>query len=170
MNYGALNHQANQFAHTLRGIGAGKDKIIALVLERSPEMIAAMLGVAKAGAAFLPLDVDAPLARLEGILEDSKALALLIQERNRPRLGALRTQAISIDCLTEVSSIAVDQPAIAPSDLAYVLFTSGSTGRPKGVMVEHATLAMRLDWLAKTWGSIPQIAPGRLRNSPLTRR
>lgn len=162
MNYGALNHQANQLAHILRGIGAGKDKIIALVLERSPEMIAAMLGVAKAGAAFLPLDVDAPLARLEGILEDSKALALLIQERNRPRLGALRTPAISIDYLTEVSSIAVDQPAIAPNDLAYVLFTSGSTGRPKGVMVEHATLAMRLDWLAKTWGVNPSDRTGQV--------
>lgn len=152
MNYGTLSRQANEIAYELRRIGAGKDKIIALALERSPEMVAAILGIAKSGAAFLPLDVDAPLARLESILEDSNALALLIQERNRPRFGGLRVQAISIDNLVGVSSSLADQRVSDPGDLAYVLFTSGSTGRPKGVMVEHSTLAMRLDWLAKTWG------------------
>jgi amino acid adenylation domain-containing protein len=162
MNYATLSRQANEIAYKLREIGAGKDKIIALALERSPEMVAAILGVAKSGAAFLPLDVDAPLARLDSILEDSNALALLIQERNRPRFGVLPAQAISIDNLVGVSSSVTHQAVSAPGDLAYVLFTSGSTGRPKGVMVEHSTLAMRLDWLAKTWAVNPSDRTGQV--------
>lgn len=161
MDYGTLNAQANQIACRLRALGAGKDKIIALALERSPEMVAALLGVAKAGAAFLPLDVDAPLARLETILTDSNALALLIQERNRLRFDSLPVQAISIDA-APTSSSPLDSPPAAANDLAYILFTSGSSGRPKGVMVEHATLAMRLDWLAQAWGVNPADRTGQV--------
>jgi syringomycin synthetase protein SyrE len=117
-------------------------------------MIAALLGIAKSGSAFLPLDVDAPLARLESILADSKAIVLLIQERNRSRFGALPLPTLSIDNPAEFVDLpanTADSYQSKSSDLAYVLFTSGSTGRPKGVMVEHASLSMRLEWLAKTW-------------------
>ena len=165
MDYGTLNAQADRIAHKLRALGAESDKIVALALERSPEMIAALLGIAKAGAAFLPLDIDAPLARLENILADSAALALLIQEANRPRLGALHAQTIAVDDSVDFSNAQPGDftPHEAPaSALAYVLFTSGSTGRPKGVMVEHATLSLRLDWLAQAWGVQPPDRTGQI--------
>ncbi len=154
MDYATLDSLAESIANTLRNQGAGQDKIVALAVERSPEMVAALLGIAKSGAAFLPLDIDAPLARLDRILADSKAIALLIQERNRPRLGTLPLPTLSIDEIAhKVDSVVQGSNSneTKPTDLAYVLFTSGSTGRPKGVMVEHATLSMRLEWLAKTW-------------------
>lgn len=155
MDYGTLDDFAERLAGSLRALGAGKDKIVALMLERSPEMVAAVLGVAKAGAAFLPLDIDAPLARLHTLIAGSRASALLIQERNRPRLAALHALTLSID---DPAFSAKPQEHTAPAcdvqggDLAYVLFTSGSTGMPKGVMVEHAALSLRLDWIARAWG------------------
>lgn len=158
MSYGSLNVQANQIAQTLRKQGAGRDKIVALAVERSPEMVAAILGISKSGAAFLPLDVDAPLNRLARILDDSGAIALLIQTRNHDRFKALPlTKILLEDVSTQPSSALLysAQTEPRPSDLAYVLFTSGSTGHPKGVMVEHQTIAMRLEWLVKTWAVTP---------------
>jgi amino acid adenylation domain-containing protein len=165
MDYATLNCHADRIAHKLQTLGAGRDAIVALALERSPEMIAAILGIAKAGAAFLPLDIDAPLARLEDILADSGALALLIQERHRPRLGALPVRSISLDDSGDFDgsgSTDFNRPEIRIDDLAYVLFTSGSTGRPKGVMVEHAALSMRLDWLARSWEVQPSDRSGQI--------
>lgn len=165
MDYATLNAQAERIAHRLRALGAGRSGIVALALERSPEMVAALLGVAKAGAAFLPLDIDAPLARIESILVDSGALVLLVQERNRPRFTSLPIRIVSLDdsdCTVDAGSGAFEPLAVAAGDLAYVLFTSGSTGRPKGVMVEHNALSMRLDWLARTWEIQPSDRSGQI--------
>ena len=157
MDYQTLDARANRLAHRLVAIGAGREQIVAVAIARSPELVVAMLGIAKAGAAYLPLDPDAPLARLSAILGDSAAVALLIQETTLDRLGPLHPRSMVIDWQQSPADGAVAAPPAAPGagDLAYVLFTSGSTGRPKGVMVEHAALARRMAWLTRTWGVRP---------------
>ena len=157
MNYATLNGCACQLAHRLRPLGAGRDKLVALAIERSPEMVIALLAIAKAGAAFLPLDPDAPVERLTDIVQQSGAVSLLLQAPHQDRLASLHTQSLIIDWrelagATEglTDDLASTQPL--PSDLAYVLFTSGSTGKPKGVMIEHATLSRRLAWLSHAYG------------------
>lgn len=153
MDYAVLDRRANQLAHRLVALGAARDRVVALAVERSADMVLAVLATAKSGAAFLPLDTDAPLARLADILAESGAVALLAPPHQRDRLGGLHPQTLWLEADAPLAD-AHDPgpPAVpAPGDLAYVLFTSGSTGRPKGVMVEHATLSRRLAWLARTY-------------------
>lgn len=153
MNYHALDTRANRLAHRLVALGAGRERIVAVAMARSPDLVVAMLAIAKAGAAYLPLDPDAPLARLADILEDSAAVSLLIREESWERLAPLHAHALVTDWQQALLAEPDAAPPVnpAPGDLAYVLFTSGSTGRPKGVMVEHATLARRLAWLSRTY-------------------
>jgi len=153
MDYGTLNRRANQLACQLESLGAARDTIVAFAIDRSAGMMIALLAIAKTGAAFLPLDVHSPSARLAGILEESAALALLVSPSSPAELRQLHSRSIVVD--EEEHDISVVErrlPACpAPGDLAYVLFTSGSTGKPKGVMIEHATLSRRLAWLSRTY-------------------
>ncbi|MFY7865913.1 non-ribosomal peptide synthetase [Roseateles sp.] len=162
MSYGELARRAERLASQLRGLGAARNKVVALALERSPEMVVAILAIARAGAAFLPLDPQAPLARLAGVLLDSAAVALLLAPSATPELQNLhqRCLRLSLDLLGadgDAEPSPHDAPALwswakaGADDLAYVLFTSGSSGRPKGVMVEHGALSRRLAWLSRTW-------------------
>ena len=154
MDYRTLDAAADQLAHRLVAIGAGRDRIVAVALARSPNLVVAMLAIAKAGSAYLPLDPDAPIARLAGILEESSAVALLIQDESWERLAHLHARTVVTRWQETPADPAPLEPLVgpAPGDLAYVLFTSGSTGRPKGVMVEHATLSRRLAWLSRVYG------------------
>ena len=154
MDYQTLDARANRLAQRLVALGAGCDRIVAVAIARSPDLVLAMLAIGKAGAAYLPLDPDAPLARLGAILEDSGAVALLIQEESLERLAPLHPRTTVIAWQQALGADTADGPPAspAPGDLAYVLFTSGSTGRPKGVMVEHAVLARRMAWLTRTYG------------------
>lgn len=152
MDYAELDRRATQLAHRLRSQGA----VIALAIGRSPAMVVTLLAVAKACAAFLPLDMEAPVARLEQILQESNASALLIESSNQARFSPLHANILVIDAITDAVDVngAYQKQEISkpgPRDLAYVLFTSGSTGRPKGVMVEHATLSRRLAWLSRAY-------------------
>jgi syringomycin synthetase protein SyrE len=158
MAYAELHQRAWWLARELALAGAGPNKVVAMALERGPDLVIGLLAVALAGAAFLPLDVDAPLARLEAVLDDSEAVALLLQSEHLGRLGGLHLQPVLVRYDRPLPSgyepglLPADPPAVAAlSDAAYVLFTSGSTGRPKGVVVEHGTLARRLVWLAKAY-------------------
>jgi syringomycin synthetase protein SyrE len=157
MDYVTLDRRANQLAQRLRLEGAGADKIVALAIDRSAEMVVALLAVGKAGAAFLPLDTDAPTARLDDLLRESGAIALLVHQSTRARMAKLgmRAKTIDVEEIVRSSTLAIDSPfSLAPPnarDLAYVLFTSGSTGKPKGVMVEHSTLSRRLTWLSRAF-------------------
>jgi amino acid adenylation domain-containing protein len=156
MDYGTLDSVSTHLAWRLQACGAGKDKIIAMAIERSADMVVALLAIAKTGAAFLPLDTDAPVARLKDILEESAAIALLIQPGSSARLGSLHASTVLVDWQQAQTALAqqpVPRLAVQPAadDLAYVLFTSGSTGRPKGVMIEHGTLARRLGWLSRAY-------------------
>jgi syringomycin synthetase protein SyrE len=153
MNYGELERRSRLLAHRLLRQDVVPGSIVAMVLEREPEMVVSILAIARVRSAFLPLDADAPLARLRDIVKESGARVLLVQARNRERLAALHGRVLVVDdesdYLGEAPPLTVSPPR--PDDLAYVLLTSGSTGRPKGVMIEHAALSRRLAWLSKTY-------------------
>ena len=140
LTYAELNARANQLAHRLRKLGAGPDLLVAHCVDRSLEMVIAVLAILKAGAAYVPLDPAYPKDRLAFMLTDTKATVLLTQESLRSALPAAQAQVLCID--TDWVSIAQESPLnlkcdTRPDQLCYVIYTSGSTGRPKGVMLEH---------------------------------
>ena len=140
LTYAELNARANQLAHRLRKLGAGPDLLVAHCVDRSLEMVIAVLAILKAGAAYVPLDPAYPKDRLAFMLADTKAAVLLTQESLRSALPAAQAQVLCID--TDWVSIAQESPLnlqcdARPDSLCYVIYTSGSTGRPKGVMLEH---------------------------------
>nr|WP_304984929.1 non-ribosomal peptide synthetase [Corallococcus sp. CA047B] len=158
LTYGQLEARTNQLAHHLRARGVGPETLVGVSLERSLEMVVALLGVLKAGAAYVPLDPSTPGERLAGMLEDTAAPVLLIQERFRSALPPHSAHVVALD--TEWDAIArqpVSRPrALAGDDaLAYVIFTSGSTGRPKGAMNAHAGVVNRLRWMQARYGLTP---------------
>src|SRR5579884_1978054 len=152
VRYGELDAWANRLAQLLRQRGIGPETLVALCLERSPEMIAAILGVLKAGGAYVPLDPASPAKRLRSILADTRAPILLTQRRLMKRLRELETQIICVDEDTFSRELEASAPALASSsrlntsNLAYVIYTSGSTGKPKGVMIEHRAICNTICW------------------------
>ncbi|MDT8998677.1 amino acid adenylation domain-containing protein [Paucibacter sp. APW11] len=160
LSYGQLARQAAALAAQLQRLGAGPESIVALALPRSAELIVALLGCAMTGAAFLPLDVEAPRTRLIDIIEDSGAIAVLYGEQSPPAAALLHRQSLAVPTLAPSALAAAaesgpqswpEPPACHPEQLAYVLYTSGSSGRPKGVLMSHGSLSRRLAWLAKAW-------------------
>jgi len=147
--YAELDRRANQFAHYLRGLGVGPEKLVAICIERSPEMVIYALGVLKAGGAYLPLDPSTPVERLDQTLRDAGITALVTGTGLDARLtaGSFRVVNLTADA-AEIVRCPVEAPAveIAPENLAYVIYTSGSTGQPKGVEVTHANLLNLLNW------------------------
>lgn len=141
LTYAALNRKANQLAGYLRQKGVGPDAVVGLFLERSVEMIVAMLGVMKAGGAYLPIDTSYPRERIDFTLKDSGAQFVLTSAGLRDRLAETTTTLISLDDpqITEQSDTNLRNQA-TPANLAYVIYTSGSTGKPKGVAVTHASV------------------------------
>src|SRR6185312_16535859 len=151
LTYGELNRLANVVAHHLIDRGVGAEEIVGLFLERWPLRLIGLLGVLKAGAAYLPLDPEHPSERLAGAFEESGAAILLTEESLQDRLPSFASAAVGfVDRLLD--STARDDPgnpeiSVDGDDLAYVIFTSGTTGRPKGVMVNHrAILAAASAW------------------------
>ncbi|MFN2576067.1 MAG: amino acid adenylation domain-containing protein [Pyrinomonadaceae bacterium] len=142
-SYGELNARANQLAHYLRERGVQPDTLVAVCLERSPDLIVALLGILKAGGAYLPLDPVYPLARLQFMINDAGALLLLTAKSSRGKVPARAESTIYIDELRELTKQSKDNPQTftGPDNLAYVMYTSGSTGTPKGVTVTHRNVA-----------------------------
>ncbi len=143
LTYGELEDRAARLAGYLRRLGVGPESVVGLAVERSPEMLVGMLGVLKAGGAYLPLDPNYPRERMALMLEDSGARVLLTQERLGDRLPATAARVVRLDAdWPEVAAgepLAGDGPAL-PASPVYVIYTSGSTGRPKGVLVPHSAL------------------------------
>ncbi|MFQ5610897.1 MAG: amino acid adenylation domain-containing protein [Anaerolineae bacterium] len=156
LTYRQLNARANQLAHHLRTLGIGPDALVGVCLERSPEMVVAILGVLKAGGAYVPLDLAYPQERLAFILEDTRTTVLLTDSRLLERLPDQGTLA-GLEPKPHVICLDTDWPAIAresvenppgangPEDLAYVIYTSGSTGQPKGVLNTHFNVTRLFD-------------------------
>jgi amino acid adenylation domain-containing protein len=158
MTYGELEQRASALADRLRAAGAGPSTIVALCLERSPEMVVAMLGTLKSGSAYLPLDPRYPAERLAFMLQDSGAVVLLTQ---RSLMDTFPAHGAATVCVDEQSQPAEQLPQAAPltpassDDLAYVIYTSGSTGQPKGVAVSHASVVNMMTALARRPGLEP---------------
>ncbi|HEY6804790.1 MAG TPA: amino acid adenylation domain-containing protein [Pyrinomonadaceae bacterium] len=141
--YRQLNQRANQLAHYLRALGVGPDSAVGICLERSSEMMVAVLGVLKAGGAYVPLDPGYPADRFAFMLEDSRATVLLTQQRLLDRLPEHRMQTVCVDGdweKIELESIDDPDSLTTADNLAYIIYTSGSTGRPKGVAMPHRPL------------------------------
>lgn len=141
-NYKDINKAANQLAHALIEKGVEPEDIIGIHLERSVEMIIAVLGIIKSGAAYLPLDPSYPRERLEYMVADSKAKFILNRSENPVSFGDSEAQNLDIHALLETHASMQENPTrqIETDQLCYIIYTSGSTGKPKGVMLSHAGL------------------------------
>ncbi|WP_406694054.1 amino acid adenylation domain-containing protein [Singulisphaera sp. Ch08] len=144
LTYSQLDRAANQLAHQLRSLGAGPGTLVALCSERSPDMLVALLGVLKAGAAYLPLDPDYPRDRLDFMLRDSGAAILLTDRHIQKLLPDTGVRVVLLDDdraeIERHDGSSAPDITIHPASLAYVIYTSGSTGKPKGVMIPHDAL------------------------------
>jgi len=160
LRYRELNERANRLAHYLRGIGVGPDTLVGVAMERSLELVAALVGVLKAGGAYVPMDPGYPKERLGCILEDSKAPLVLTEESLVNELPRFAGRLLCVDKeWSRITRESAENPAseVKPEHLAYVLFTSGSTGRPKGVAIEHRAAANFVQW-AKRVFTPPELA------------
>ena len=147
LTYAQLNDKVNQLAHLLRAKGVRPGDIVALMVERSFAMIIGILGIVKAGAAYLPVAPENPPDRIDYMLKDGGVKVLLAQKKTAGRI-VFAGLIIQLDDL-EVYRGSTANPAVLnkPQDLAYVIYTSGSTGKPKGVMIEQRSLVNRLHWM-----------------------
>jgi amino acid adenylation domain-containing protein len=149
-DYAEVNARANQLAHHLIDLGVGPEVLVGICMERSPELIVALLAILKAGGAYVPLDPSYPKARLSFMLEDARVPVLLTQQA---LLGCLPSHPARVLCLDGDWAQVAPQPDIDPPPrasaeaLAYVIYTSGSTGEPKGVMIEHRALVNHMVWM-----------------------
>jgi amino acid adenylation domain-containing protein len=143
VTYRELNSRANKVAHYLKRFGVGPEILVGISLERSPDMIVALLATLKAGGAYVPLDPAYPAERLSFMVEDSNTSVLLTEHRLIESLPKFSGRVICLDAEWDLISEEPDgNPivAIEPKNLAYVIYTSGSTGTPKGVAIEHRSL------------------------------
>jgi amino acid adenylation domain-containing protein len=154
LTYQELNNSANQLAHYLKSLGVGTETLIGICIERSPLMVIAVLGILKAGAAYVPIDPNYPTERKAFILADTQMPLLLTQAS----LAAdFQTNDITTICLDNDWYIINQQPQDNPihntntHNLAYVIYTSGSTGKPKGTLISHSGLVNYLQWCTKAY-------------------
>jgi amino acid adenylation domain-containing protein len=143
LTYGELEARANRLAHHLRARGVGPDAVVGVCLERTADLVIAVLGIMKAGGAYVPLDPGYPPRRLAQILGDARATVAVTLASLADKVTAPGVTAVRLDA--DAEAIAAESAArppfeATPGDLAYVLFTSGSTGAPKGVAIEHRNL------------------------------
>ena len=155
LTYGALDEAANRLARTLRRMGTGRGGFVAVCLDRGFELVVALVGVVKAGAAYVPLDPHQPAARLGRTLEDVTSPLVVTTRAHRHLFGEL--PVLLLDAADEAGGAARDDSEAErrgeplPRDVdagspCYVIFTSGSTGRPKGVVLSHRAVVNTLDW------------------------
>ncbi|WP_255677775.1 AMP-binding protein [Pseudonocardia sp. ICBG1142] len=143
MTYGELDERSDRLERVLRVHGVGPGTLVALCVDRAPAAIVGMLGILKAGAAYVPVDPAYPSARIRHLLADSAA-PVVVATRQTADLVAGRTVVLADD-LVDVPEQEFSEPAAAATDLAYVIYTSGSTGAPKGVAVEHRNVVRLFD-------------------------
>ncbi|WP_234328571.1 non-ribosomal peptide synthetase, partial [Streptomyces rimosus] len=157
LTYAELNARANRLARHLVGLGVGPERLVAVALPRSAETVVALLGVLKAGGAYLPLDPDDPAERLLATLRDARPELALVTRDSGLDTAAAGVPAVVLDDAETTEAVARHAAGnladserttpLTPAGPLYVIYTSGSTGRPKGVLVEHRGLANNLQWM-----------------------
>ncbi|MBZ0290003.1 MAG: amino acid adenylation domain-containing protein, partial [Anaerolineae bacterium] len=143
LTYAQLDARANQLAHHLIGLGVQPGDKVALCVERSLEMLVGIVGILKAGAAYVPLDPAYPRERIAFVLEDTTAPVLITQPHLKGIIPDAQARVVILDATwSQISGEPSTRPAVSitPDHLAYVIYTSGSTGQPKGVPVTHRNL------------------------------
>ncbi|KDN87620.1 hypothetical protein KCH_06330 [Kitasatospora cheerisanensis KCTC 2395] len=149
LTYRQLWDRAGRLASALTAAGARPDTVVGVAVPRSAELMVALLGVLRAGAAYLPLDTEYPAERLAGMIEDARPVCVLTLPGQRSAVPAVPGVPVLPVDATGPSDAA---PAEAgPDHAAYVIFTSGSTGRPKGVLVTHRAIVNRLEWMRELY-------------------
>ncbi len=152
LTYAELERRANQLARYLQAQGVGPETVVGLLQERSLELVVSLLGVLKAGAAYLPLDAGYPEARLRYMLSDAGVRVLLTEPELLARVGAVDCEVMCVGAewarIAECSAAPVASK-VSAANVAYVIYTSGSTGQPKGVMVTHGGLVNYLNWCSR---------------------
>ena len=149
LTYGELNARANRLARHLRGLGVVPETLVGIFMERSVDLVVAVLGVLKAGGAYVPMDTSHPPRRLQAVLEDAAPPVLLTQSKLLARLPEHSGKAVCLDLdreeieRHEVGNLAA---AATADNLAYVMYTSGSTGTPKGALICHRSLCNFVTW------------------------
>ncbi|MEO1298541.1 MAG: amino acid adenylation domain-containing protein, partial [Cyanobacteria bacterium J06636_16] len=157
LTYTDLNARANQLAHCLQGLGVGTEVSVAVCVERSPDMVIALLGILKAGGAYVPLDPSYPRDRLAWMLEDATPPVLITHAATDALQADLPSQPKRVN-LTAIQPELLKYPItppchrLDPDNSIYILYTSGSTGRPKGVINTHRGLVNRLCWMQDAYG------------------
>ena len=155
MSYAELNRKANALAHRILETTEGKNAVVAIMLERSFEMLIAIYAVLKAGCAYMPIDPRFPQERIGFMLEDSGAEIILSDAKwdsdawNRPFVSVA-------DFSFNAYSSENPQTNVASQDTAYIIYTSGSTGKPKGAMIAHHSAVNRIQWMHKSYPLLPQ--------------
>src|SRR5262245_6470755 len=160
ITYEELNRRANCLANYLIAEGLRPDDPAGLFIERSIDMVVAILAIVKAGGAYVPLDPDYPSARVKYMLEDAKPGIVLTHLKLQDRIQSGSHKNVCLDDRSTASRIdecdgsnpKASRTGVSPTSLAYVIYTSGSTGNPKGVMVEHRALVNRIEWMRNQYG------------------
>jgi amino acid adenylation domain-containing protein len=148
--YDELNRRANQVAHRIRGTldTTGAGPFVGVFMERSAEMVIALLAIVKAGCAYVPIDPEYPAARIEFMIQDAGVPLILTQERHRPALDGATAQVLVLpDASLDQEDDTDPVRDLDPGSPVYMIYTSGSTGQPKGVINRHDALANRLHWM-----------------------
>lgn len=144
--YAELDRRANQIAHKLQQMGAGKDSLVAIAMDRSVDMVVGLFGILKSGAAYLPLDLSYPQSRLDFLLSDAAPIAVLTRSVNLESLPGIKVPLLAIDdSALEAEPTHSPGNSAATDSLAYVIYTSGSTGQPKGCQVSHGNVVRLFD-------------------------
>ena len=153
LTYQELNARANQLAHHLHSLGVRSNALIGICAERSLDMVVGLLGILKAGAAYVPFDLAYPKDRLAFMLNDCQVPVLLTQQNLAPGLPPHQAHVLCLDKDWDLISRQSQEnlPSEAtPENLAYVIYTSGSTGQPKGTLVTHHNVT-RLFAATRSW-------------------
>jgi amino acid adenylation domain-containing protein/non-ribosomal peptide synthase protein (TIGR01720 family) len=156
LTYAALDAAANRLARRLRSAGVGRDVMVGVCLERSLDMVVAVLAVLKAGGAYVPVDPKLPGDRIAFMIEDAGLPVVISESSVAAGLPDSAATTLCVDTLREELAALPAEPLAEPvqgDDLAYVIYTSGSTGRPKGVQLPHRALR-NLFWAMKQWPGI----------------
>jgi pristinamycin I synthase-3/4 len=159
ITYGELERRSGQLANYLVRAGFGGERPIGVLLDRSCEMVISLLGILKAGAAYLPLETSLPADRLQFMVEDAEAQVIVSTNALAGRVPFFRGMLLRVDDdWPLISRAAPEAPAdvTTPDHLAYVIYTSGSTGKPKAVMVPHRGMVSRVSWMLREFGMGPR--------------